>query len=190
MLYIFVPRQNLVGIHTEIPFMKNITSIDFYPHIAVLVEFRRLDHIITIVHNVNNHIPSTWPIQIFHGKENEDFIKNSTLAPLIASEKIFLCLMEEVYGKRRTNRLRAGNARGRPRHGRRSRWTKRRRRLLTSGHESSWGSLSGLFVCASIARRAAFHQRQRPLREFHTAKRPVFWDRALASEMRDGFRPR
>ncbi len=30
-----------------------------YPNIAVLVEFRAVDHIITIVHNVNDHIPSS-----------------------------------------------------------------------------------------------------------------------------------
>jgi hypothetical protein len=70
-----------------------------YPNIAVLVEFRAVDHIITIVHNVNDHIPSSWPIQIFHGKDNEQFIRNSTLAPLIASGKVFLTLMEVVYGK-------------------------------------------------------------------------------------------
>ncbi|CAF3069750.1 unnamed protein product [Rotaria sp. Silwood2] len=77
----------------------------FYPCIAVLIDFRTVDRIITIVHNVNQHIPSTWPIQIFHGKENEDFIKNSTLAPLIASRKIFLTLMDQVYGYARTNEL-------------------------------------------------------------------------------------
>ncbi|CAF4042421.1 unnamed protein product, partial [Rotaria magnacalcarata] len=70
------------------------SSNKFYPCIAVMVEFRAVDHIVTVVHNVNQHIPSSWPIQIFHGKENQYFIKNSTLAPLIASGKIFLTLME------------------------------------------------------------------------------------------------
>jgi hypothetical protein len=37
----------------------NTTKIDFYPHIAVLVEFRTTDLIVTVVHNVNHHIPST-----------------------------------------------------------------------------------------------------------------------------------
>ncbi|CAF1137194.1 unnamed protein product [Rotaria magnacalcarata] len=81
------------------------SSNKFYPCIAVMVEFRAVDHIVTVVHNVNQHIPSSWPIQIFHGKENQYFIKNSTLAPLIASGKIFLTLMEEVYGRSRTNEL-------------------------------------------------------------------------------------
>jgi hypothetical protein len=77
----------------------------FYPNIAVLVEFRAVDHLVTVVHNVNHHIPSSWPIQIFHGKANENFIKNSTLSPLISSGKIFLTLMNVIYEKNRTNEL-------------------------------------------------------------------------------------
>ncbi|CAF3152298.1 unnamed protein product, partial [Rotaria sp. Silwood2] len=83
----------------------NYSFNSFYPCIAVLVEFRAVNHLVTIVHNVNHHIPLTWPIQIFHGKDNEAFIRNSTLAPLIASRKIFLTLMKQVYGKNRTNEL-------------------------------------------------------------------------------------
>jgi hypothetical protein len=101
----FLYPQYLIDIHTIIPIINKTIAIDFHPHIAVLVEFRTTDLIVTVVHNVNQHIPSTWPIQIFHGKENENFIRNSTLAPLIASGKIFLSLMEEVYGKNRTNEL-------------------------------------------------------------------------------------
>jgi hypothetical protein len=76
-----------------------------YPCIAVLVEFRITDKIISVVDNVNLHIPFTWPIQIFHGKENEDFIRTSTLAPLIASGKIFLTLLNVVYDKSKTDEL-------------------------------------------------------------------------------------
>ena len=83
----------------------NTTVTDIFPNIAVLVEFRTTDLIVTVVHNVNHHIPSTWPIQIFHGKDNQDFIMNSTLAPLISSGKIFLTRMDIVYGKSRTNEL-------------------------------------------------------------------------------------
>ena len=102
--YIFLYRPNHINIKQTIPVL-NTTKIDFYPHIAVLVEFRTTDHIISAVHNVNYHIPSTWPIQIFHGKENEGFIRNSTLQPLIESGKVFLTLMNTVYGKSRTNEL-------------------------------------------------------------------------------------
>ncbi|CAF2777676.1 unnamed protein product [Rotaria sp. Silwood2] len=100
----FLYHRKLIITNTTILTM-NISSLDFYPYIAVLVEFRTADHIVAIVHNVNHNIPSTWPIQIFHGKDNEGFIRNSTLAPLIASGKIFLTLMKEVYGKNRTNEL-------------------------------------------------------------------------------------
>jgi hypothetical protein len=58
-----------------------------------------------IVYNVNHHIPSSWPIQIFHGKNNEHFIRNSTLGSLIETGKVFLTLMEEVYDKSRTSEL-------------------------------------------------------------------------------------
>jgi hypothetical protein len=103
--YSLIYQLNLVHINTTISIFNKKTAINFHPHIAVLVEFRTTDLIVTVVHNVNPHIPSTWPIQMFHGKENENFIRNSTLAPFIATGKIFLSLMEEVYGKDRTNEL-------------------------------------------------------------------------------------
>jgi hypothetical protein len=76
-----------------------------YPNIAVIVEYRAVDHLVAIVHNNNQHLPSSWPIQIFHGKDNEKFIRNSTLAPLITTGKVFLTLMEVVYDRERTNEL-------------------------------------------------------------------------------------
>ncbi|CAF3426336.1 unnamed protein product, partial [Rotaria sp. Silwood2] len=81
------------------------SSNSFYPCIAVLVESRAVDHLVTIVHNVNHNIPLIWPIQIFHGKDNEGFIRNSTLAPLIASGKIFLTFMNHTTERTRTNQL-------------------------------------------------------------------------------------
>ena len=77
----------------------------FYPCIAVLVEFRRTDRIISVVDNVYLHIPSSWPIQIFHGEENEDFIRSSTLGPWIASGKILLSLIRSLENDNNTNRL-------------------------------------------------------------------------------------
>ncbi|CAF3698472.1 unnamed protein product [Rotaria sordida] len=103
MSFTFLYHQEQIITNTTLSI--NTSSLPFYPYIAVLVEFRTVDHIIAIVHNVNHHIPSTWPIQIFHGKDNEDFIKNSTLAPLIASGKIFLTFMDQVYDRARTNQL-------------------------------------------------------------------------------------
>ena len=77
----------------------------FYPQIAVIVEFRIVEQLIVIVHNVNHHIPAMWPIQMFHGQDNENLIRNSTLAPLIESGKIFLTMMNETYQRNRTNEL-------------------------------------------------------------------------------------
>ncbi len=114
LLFVVIKSSSNNDINTSTPQMKisDMTTIAdqslseiIYPNIAVIVEFRAVDHIIAIVHNVNRHIPSSWPIQIFHGKDNEKFIRNSTLAPLIASGKVFLTLMEEAYGRNRTNEL-------------------------------------------------------------------------------------
>jgi hypothetical protein len=109
---IFVFTLTVLFIYRQKSFDRNLfsrfnkfSSKDFYPCIAVLVEFGSKDKIISIVHNVNHHIPSTWPIQIFHCKENENFIKTSTLAPLIASEKIFLTLMDAVFDRSKTDEL-------------------------------------------------------------------------------------
>jgi hypothetical protein len=71
----------------------------------VIIEFRALDHIIAVVLNVNRHIPPTWPIQIFHGKENEHFIRNSTLASLIKTGKVFLTLLNKTIDRGGINNL-------------------------------------------------------------------------------------
>ena len=97
--YTHIHRENCL-IETNHSF-----SSDFYPHIAVLVEDRTTDRIISIVHNINHHIPSSWPIQIFPGKDNEHFMRNSTLAPFITSGKVFFTRMKEVYDKSETNEL-------------------------------------------------------------------------------------
>jgi hypothetical protein len=91
---------------TEIKFLIDQPPAEIrYPNIAVLVEFRSVDHIIAIVFNVNQHLPSSWHILIFHGKDNEKFIRESGLAPLIALGKVNLSLMEAVYDRTRTNEL-------------------------------------------------------------------------------------
>ena len=104
MLDMFLPLPRLINLKVKKPTI-NLTAIDFHPNIAVIVEFRAVDQMVSIVHNVNYHIPSVWPIQIFHGKANQNFIQNSTLAPLIQSGKIILTLMYVAYGKYETNRL-------------------------------------------------------------------------------------
>ena len=102
-------QKAVVSPSKKIP--KNYTSQsnrslnDDFLCIAVIVEFRAVDPLVAVVHNVNYHIPPTWPIQIFHGKDNEHFIRNSTLAPLIAHNKIILTLMKEAYNKSRTSEL-------------------------------------------------------------------------------------
>jgi len=71
-----------------------------YPNIAVLVEFRSVDRLVSIVMNILHHLPSSWPIQIFHGKTNLNFIKNSSdLSPLITSGRILLTESNSEFTK-------------------------------------------------------------------------------------------
>ena len=96
-LYQFVGNRELWRVNTTL-FSKEA----FFPCIAVMVEFRAVDQLVSVVHNVNHHIPSTWPIQIFHGKDNEQFIRNSTLAPLIRTGKITLDFMNVTADRSQT----------------------------------------------------------------------------------------
>ena len=75
----------------------SLTSI--HPHIATSVDFR------VVVHDVNLHIPLTWPIQTFHGRENEQFTRNSTLMPFIESNKIILMRMNVTYDREQSDSL-------------------------------------------------------------------------------------
>lgn len=62
-----------------------------YPNIAVIVDFRSNDPLISAIMNIYHHLPSSWPIQIFHGKDNLQFFQNSSaLKPLILNGSIIL----------------------------------------------------------------------------------------------------
>lgn len=62
-----------------------------YANIAVLVEFRSIDLLVSAVMNIYHNIPSSWPIQIFHGQSNLEFIKSSPgLNPLMSNGRIIL----------------------------------------------------------------------------------------------------
>lgn len=75
--------------------IPSIISRAKYENIAVLVEFRSIDRLVSVVMNILHHLPSSWPIQIFHGKSNFQFLKNSSaLNPLISSGRIFLTEFE------------------------------------------------------------------------------------------------
>ncbi|CAF0931005.1 unnamed protein product [Didymodactylos carnosus] len=48
--------------------------------------------------NVRHHLPSDWPIQVFHGSENAEFLRNSSLSEYIKSGQIILN-ETAAYGK-------------------------------------------------------------------------------------------
>jgi hypothetical protein len=112
-LYSWFIKQPTVSIPAfDIRYTKNIPPPSLpakYANIAVLVEFRSIDRLVTIVMNILHNIPSSWHIQIFHGKTNLQFIKNSsTLRPLIASRRILLTEWETEFTKdfvKNTNKL-------------------------------------------------------------------------------------
>ena len=80
-----------------------------YPYIAAIVEFRSSHLLVSVILNILQHIPSSWPIQIFHGKSNYLFLKNSpSLAPYISSKRILLTQLQNEFTEdfiRNTNRL-------------------------------------------------------------------------------------
>jgi len=69
---------------------------DFYENIGVIIEFRSSDLLVSIIENVLSHIPSHWPIQLFHGRENLNFIRNSTLNRYIEHNRIFLTELDSI----------------------------------------------------------------------------------------------
>ncbi|CAF1399264.1 unnamed protein product, partial [Didymodactylos carnosus] len=69
----------------------------FYPNSASIVDFRISALLITIILNVLQHIPTSWPIQIFHSKQNFYFLSNSTgLKPYVSTGKIILEELDEL----------------------------------------------------------------------------------------------
>ena len=95
LLYSLFPNRSQIFVPDyDVRNAKNIpppSSPANYSNIAVLVEFRSVNLLVTIVMNILQHLPPSWPIQIFHGKTNSDFLKNSpTLRPLISTKRIFL----------------------------------------------------------------------------------------------------
>lgn len=87
-------------------FRENLSSRDdFYPNIGVIIEFRSSHLLPETILNVIEHIPSNWPIQLFHGKDNLDFILKSSLKPFIDKRKVILTLMNTSYNKNETNYL-------------------------------------------------------------------------------------
>jgi hypothetical protein len=91
---LFPSRPQIFILDYDVRYAKHVpppSSPAQYSNIAVLVEFRSNNLLVTIVMNILQHLPSSWPIQIFHGKTNSDFLKNSsTLRPLISTERIIL----------------------------------------------------------------------------------------------------
>ncbi|CAF1473286.1 unnamed protein product [Adineta steineri] len=70
-------------------------KLTHYKNIAVIVESRSDPLLITIVLNVLQNIPESWPIQIFHFESNAQFINSSQLFKYIKLGKIILTKLQD-----------------------------------------------------------------------------------------------
>jgi hypothetical protein len=93
-LVIYICHQRSVVVIYKPTIDPNI----IYPYIAVLVEFRSTPLLVAIVMNVLHNIPSDWPIQIFHGNNNADFLQNSRLSEYIKTNRILLHQIDSMKG--------------------------------------------------------------------------------------------
>jgi hypothetical protein len=100
----FFSRSIDTGISADATFefycFQKFAKKSHYDGLAVIVEFRSDIILITVVHNIIRHIPADWPVQIFHGPNNSDFIQNSTLWRYIRTGKVFLTKLPEFPGDR------------------------------------------------------------------------------------------
>lgn len=64
-------------------------------YVATIIEPRALPRLISITLAVIKQLPKNWIIQIYHGTENEDFLRNDpNIEPLIDSGKVVLSRMQ------------------------------------------------------------------------------------------------
>ncbi|UJR13504.1 hypothetical protein I4U23_000518 [Adineta vaga] len=91
MIIIYVNVIQLSPYRFDISF--NYTSK--YSYIAVIVDDRATQSLVTVVHNVLQHIPSDWKVQIIIPIQHWLFYNQSSLHPLILTNRIFLTSLEE-----------------------------------------------------------------------------------------------
>lgn len=105
--YISGISSNFISIRHLLQFRTLKSESVYFDNIAAIVEFRSTPLLVTIVLNVMQNIPPTWPIQIFHCKSNAQFINRSRLYPYIESGKIVLVELPNDKGDFRlyTNQL-------------------------------------------------------------------------------------
>jgi hypothetical protein len=61
-----------------------------YPYLAVIVDDRASPLVVNAVMNVLQHIPVDWKVQIITSKQHWSFYNNSSLGPLIQTNRVFL----------------------------------------------------------------------------------------------------
>ena len=61
-----------------------------YPYIAITISYRTTTDLVTAVLNVLDHIPTDWKVQIFTVDEHWPFYQQSSLAPYIENNRVFM----------------------------------------------------------------------------------------------------
>jgi hypothetical protein len=61
-----------------------------YPYIALIIDDRATQKVVTAVINVLQHIPIDWKVQIFTHNEHWSFYKQSSLSPFIMNNRVFM----------------------------------------------------------------------------------------------------
>ena len=90
---------------TAIPSLKFMNKT-FYDGIAMFVENRPKATIAYHIFNVLQHIPATWPVQLFYGEANYLYLsENVNLKPYIDSGRIILTKLYDQRLFRIPNKL-------------------------------------------------------------------------------------
>src|ERR1700722_6249884 len=78
---------------------SSVTSSDFdvsqyntttHPYIALIIDDRATQKLVTVVLNVLQHIPNDWKVQIFTHNKNWPFYQQSALSPFINNSRVFM----------------------------------------------------------------------------------------------------
>jgi len=69
----------------------------FVGGVAVIVEWRICNAIVSTIYNAIDNLPSDWIIQVFHGQHNSEFLRgHPKLTPLVDKKKLFFNTTDSV----------------------------------------------------------------------------------------------
>lgn len=75
---------------TALDFNTSWQASPIYPYIAVIIDDRATNKLVTAVLNVLQHIPLDWKVQIFTHNQHWSFYQESSLSPFIKDGRVFM----------------------------------------------------------------------------------------------------